>query len=122
MPHQKTLRAFVPIIVAAASAALWARQTATVYFPAKGVWEKREPAALGLSKAKLDEAIAFSVTNEATGSKDLAIETPIQFRNEAPYNNLIGPTQPRTGVNGVVIRHGYVAAEWGDTSRADMTY
>ena len=125
MPHQKTLRALVSLLIAAASAALWAgaeRQTATVHFPAKGIWEKREPAALGLSKAKLDEAIAFSIANEATGNKDLAIETPIQFRNEAPYNNLIGPTQPRTGVNGVVIRHGYVAAEWGDTARADMTY
>jgi CubicO group peptidase (beta-lactamase class C family) len=111
-------------VLLTASAVVWAGapQTVRPYFPAKGVWDKREPAALGLDKAKLDEAIAFSIANEATGNKDLAIETPNQFRNEAPYNNLIGPTQPRTGANGVVIRHGYVAAEWGDTARADMTY
>ena len=48
--------------------------------------------------------------------------TLAQFANEAPYNTLIGPTQVRTGANGVIIRHGYVAAEWGDTGRADMTF
>jgi CubicO group peptidase (beta-lactamase class C family) len=32
------------------------------------------------------------------------------------------PAQERTGINGVIIRHGYVAAEWGDTRRADMTF
>ena len=47
---------------------------------------------------------------------------PAQFANEAPYNTLLGPTQARTGANGVIIRHGYVAAEWGDTARADMTF
>lgn len=53
--------------------------------------------------------------------KDLAAAIPNQFRNEAPYNTLIGPTQPRTGANGLIIRRGSVIAEWGDTDRADMT-
>lgn len=54
--------------------------------------------------------------------KDLAAAIPNQFRNEAPYNTLIGPTQPRTGANGLIIRRGSVIAEWGDTDRADMTF
>jgi CubicO group peptidase (beta-lactamase class C family) len=96
-------------------------QTAT-YFPPAGAWDRQAPAALGLDKAKLDDAIAFAVAHEATSDKDLAKATVQQFSNEAPYNTLIGPTQVRAGANGVIIRHGHVAAAWGDVDRADMTF
>ena len=92
------------------------------YFPARGEWRKQPPPAVGLDKAKLDEAIAFAVARENPNTKDLAAATVEQFRSEAPYNTLIGPTQPRAGSNGVIIRRGSVAAEWGDTARADMTF
>jgi CubicO group peptidase (beta-lactamase class C family) len=92
------------------------------YFPPAGTWEKRDPAAVGMDKAKLDEAIAFAIQNENQNTKDLSVDIPNSFRGEAPYNNLIGPTEPRTGSNGVIIRNGYVVAEWGETGRADMTF
>ncbi len=119
---------FALLIALACSAAAWAAagaQTpapAATYFPPKGAWEARAPASLGLDKAKLDEAVAFAVANQNTRTKDLAVDIPDTFRSEAPYNTVIGPTQERTGMNGLVIRHGYVAAEWGDTTRADMTF
>ena len=94
----------------------------TKYFPAKGSWEKRDPGAVGLDKTKLDEAIAFALANEQTSTKDLAIGIPQQFRAEAPYNTVIGPTKTRAGMSGLVIRRGYVAAEWGDTASVDMTF
>jgi CubicO group peptidase (beta-lactamase class C family) len=92
------------------------------HFPAKGAWETRDPAALGLDKAKIDEAIAAAIKTENPANKDLAIDVPNTFRNEAPYNNLIGPTQVRAGANGVVIYKGYAVASFGDTERADMTF
>ena len=92
------------------------------YFPPKGTWTQRDPATLGMDKAKLDEAIAFAAKNENTRTKDLSVDIPATFRNEAPYNNLIGPTQERAGINGIVIRRGYVVASWGDTDRADMMF
>ena len=73
-------------------------------------------------QSQLDEAIAFAIAHENSETKDLAIAIPNQFRNEAPYNTLIGPTQPRAGANGLIIRRGSVIAEWGDTARADMTF
>ena len=94
----------------------------SAYFPPPGAWPERDPASLGLDKAKLDEAIAFAVANENMRTKDLAADIPATFRSEAPYNTVIGPTRERAGMNGVVIRHGYVAAAWGDTTRADMTF
>jgi len=92
------------------------------YFPARGSWESRPPAELGLDPKKLGAAVQFAIENENQNTKNLAEDILNTFRNEAPYNKLIGPAQERTGINGVIIRHGYVAAEWGDTKRADMTF
>jgi len=123
-PRSIGMAAFLAAVVAATAivAAIPQTTAAKPYFPARGEWRKQAPAAVGLDKAKLDEAIAFAVAQENPGTRDLAAATVEQFRNEAPYNALIGPTQPRGGSNGVIIRHGSVAAEWGDTARADMTF
>jgi len=39
-----------------------------------------------------------------------------------PFNEIIGPIKPRGGASGLIIRHGYIIAEWGDTRRVDMTF
>lgn len=96
--------------------------TTARYFPPKGSWDKRAPSELGFNPAKLESAIQFSVENQNPNTRNLAEDILNTFRNEAPYNKLIGPTQERTGMNGVIIRHGFVAAEWGDTNRVDMTF
>src|SRR4029453_450431 len=108
----------------AATSFVSARQAAgpPAAFPARGEWPKAEPSAVGLDKAKLADAIAFAVANQNRDTQDLAVPIPNGFRSEAPYNALIGPTAPRAKSNGIIIRHGKVAAEWGDTARADMTF
>jgi CubicO group peptidase (beta-lactamase class C family) len=122
-PNMKAQRLVAGSILALASAALLAQRPAPArHFPAAGAWPSRPAAELGLDQAKLDAAIRFSIENQNQNTKNLAEDIVNTFRNEAPYNTLIGPTQERTGMNGVVIRRGYVAAEWGDTDRADMTF
>ena len=133
MPSEP-LRRFALVACVAVVAAGWAMawpdaaaQTPSpplvkTYFPPKGSWAPRDPAAVGMNKAKIDEAIAFATKNENTRTKDLSVDIPNTFRNEAPYNNLIGPTQERAGINGIIIRRGYVVASWGDTDRADMMF
>jgi CubicO group peptidase (beta-lactamase class C family) len=71
---------------------------------------------------KLQAAVQFAIDNENPSTKNLAEDIVNTFRREAPYNTLIGPTQERGGLSGVIIRRGYVAAQWGDTERADMTF
>jgi CubicO group peptidase (beta-lactamase class C family) len=105
-----------------ATASTTAVQVAGVPFPPAGTWPAKDPAILGFDRAKLDAAIAFAVANENQNTKDLTVDILNSFRAEAPYNALIGPTAPRTGSNGVVIRRGAVAASWGDAARADMTF
>lgn len=99
-----------------------AKPTPARPFPPKGAWERREPEALGMDRARLDEAVAFAIAHENRNTKDLAADIRNTFRAEAPYNELIGPTRARTGSNGVIVRRGFVAAAWGDTARADMTF
>src|SRR5471030_262250 len=92
------------------------------YFPPRGAWEHRAPAELGFDAAKLQQAVAFSVANENPSPKDVAEELKGTFGAREPNFKLLGPTQPRAALSGIVIHHGYVAAEWGDVARADMTH
>lgn len=93
----------------------------SIYFPARGVWEKRKPEELGLDSKKLQEAIEFAVANEWTGPKDLEIAVTQAFSVE-PYGGVLGPTKERGDSNGVIVKNGYIVAEWGDTKRVDMTF
>jgi len=92
------------------------------YFPPKGSWEHRTPEQSGMDGAKIQQAIAFSQAHESTGSKDVALDLKRTFGAREPLWKLLGPTQPRGGMTGVIIHHGYVVAEWGDPSRVDMTH
>lgn len=120
--RRRALTLALAVIAATTIVATSAPQPASRYFPPKGKWESRESAALGFDKAKLDEAVAFAIANENPNTKDLAADIVNTFSNEAPYNTLIGPTEPRGGANGVIVRHGRVAATWGGTEQADMTF
>lgn len=92
------------------------------YFPPRGTWEHRAPADAGFDAAKLQAAIAFSVANENPSPKDVAEDLKRTFGAREPNFKILGPTQPRAALSGLVIHHGYVAAEWGDVNRADMTH
>lgn len=99
-----------------------AAQPQSAYFPPRHDWQRQTPAQAGFDPAKLAEAVQFAIANENPSTKDLAVDIPNTFRREAPYNALIGPTAPRAGANGLVIKGGRIVAEWGDTARPDMTF
>jgi CubicO group peptidase (beta-lactamase class C family) len=94
---------------------------AATYFPPAHDWKKDTPASAGMDGAKLDAAIAYAVANENPTSKDIELAHFVDFGRE-PYDALVGPTRPRAALNGLVVRHGVIVAEWGDTTRADMTH
>src|SRR5690606_11524235 len=39
-----------------------------------------------------------------------------------PFGDAIGPFRDRGDPSGMIIRHGYIVAEWGDTRRVDLTF
>ena len=92
------------------------------YFPPRGGWDRKTPAEVGFDPARLAAAVAFAVANENPTSKDVAEDLRGSFGQREPNYQIIGPTQPRAALNGIIVRRGYVAAEWGDTLRTDMTH
>jgi CubicO group peptidase (beta-lactamase class C family) len=98
-----------------------AATAAAMYFPPRGDWRQQTPDAVGMDRAALDQAIAYAVANENPGSKDLAIDRAATFGRE-PFDEAIGPIRPRAALNGLIIRHGSIVAEWGETRRNDMTF
>jgi CubicO group peptidase (beta-lactamase class C family) len=91
------------------------------YFPERFDWQRREPGQLGMDAARLDAAIKLAVASENPATKDLAVDLATTFGRE-PFDTPIGTIAPRGALNGLVIRNGYIAAEWGDTARVDMTF
>jgi CubicO group peptidase (beta-lactamase class C family) len=107
----------------------WAAQAAD-YFPPKGNWATHTPAQEGLDGARLKAAIDYAIASETMAPaglkgkadlRDLRITVPIKYAGE-PFNTPIGPLKPRAPANGIIIRHGYIVAEWGRTHDVDMTF
>lgn len=88
----------------------------SIYYPPAGQWAKKTPAEVGMDAAKIDAAIAFAKTRETNWPKDFSTQEKI-------FGTLLGPIPTsRAGTNGVIIRNGYLVAEFGDTNSADPTY
>jgi len=96
--------------------------TQPAYFPDRGIeWETRDPDKLGMNVAKLNEAVKFAQENEYQGAYDLKIAILEGFSRE-PYHYLAGPTKDRGKPAGVILKNGYIIAQWGDVTRVDMTF
>ena len=93
------------------------------YVPGPGdAWETRAPEDLGMDGAKLQEAVAYALAHETTEiPEDPGAYLRARFAG-IPHQEIVGPTYPRGGVNGIVVKDGYIVAEFGDTDREDMTF
>jgi CubicO group peptidase (beta-lactamase class C family) len=87
------------------------------YVPPQGQWTHKAPGEVGMDAAKLSEAVEFMKAHEAASpTRDFSDQEIVNGR-------LLGsiPTE-RAATNGLIIRHGYIVAEFGDTLRPDPTY
>ncbi len=103
------------------------------YFPPKGDgWTTRTPAQAKLDPVKLKAAIDFAISAElqyppeiakAADIRDLRISVPLKYAAAGePFSSPIGPLKAHAPANGIIIRHGYIVAEWGKTRDVDMTF
>ena len=95
-------------------------QAQNMYFP-EAIWQSKKPEELGMNKNLLDSAIIIAIQNENTVEKDLRIGLLKSYAREPGYR-IIGPTKHRGGPAGVIIKNGYIIAQWGDVDRVDMTF
>ena len=99
-----------------------AADSRAAYFPPPGDgWQRRRPADVGMDSIALAAAVAHARANEIAWLPDMSVQVTRNFPNE-PYPDIIGPVKDRAAQNGIILRHGYIVAEWGDTERVDMTF
>ncbi len=90
-------------------------QSKGTYFPAAGTWQHKAPAEVGMDAAKLGEALEWAKTH---GSKwDYDVD---QVR---VFGKVLGSLPASRAVtNGLILRHGYIVGEFGDTKTNDPVY
>lgn len=69
-----------------------------------------------MDAARLSAAVEFAKANETSKPMDFSDQ-------EGIFGEPLGPLPARRAhTNGVIVRHGYVVAEWGDIEKVDPTY
>ncbi|TWI83085.1 CubicO group peptidase (beta-lactamase class C family) [Lacibacter cauensis] len=112
------LRQFVCIsLFFLAVAVTYAQQS---YFP-DAEWQTKKPQELKMNAATLDSAVALALRSENKVERDLRIANIKSYSREPGYK-IIGPMKERGGPAGLVIKNGYIVAQWGDVNRVDMTF
>src|SRR6185436_2010421 len=88
------------------------------YFPTRDHWETRAPADVGMDAALLTQAIEYAKTRDSSwGKADYMAD---QVRT---FGRPLGKVPPSHGpTNGVIVRDGYIVAEFGDTKVVEPTY
>jgi CubicO group peptidase (beta-lactamase class C family) len=92
----------------------------TLYYP-DTVWQTKTAAQLKLNAALLDSAVRFAIANETKTDYDLRIANLKAYSREPDYR-IMGPMKERGKPAGVIIKNGYIVAQWGDVNRVDMTF
>lgn len=95
---------------------------ANAYFPDAGPgWQRRTPQAAGFNPTQLAAAVAFAIDQESTTPRDLELAHYQSFGRE-PLGDPVGVFATRGDAAGLIIKDGYIVAEWGDPERVDMTF
>ena len=105
---------------AAAAQGPRAQAPSAAYFPERFDWQHKRPDEVGMDAARVAEAVKVSIDRENPAPKDMTLFLKGSFGKE-PFDTLIGPVKDRGGASGLITRHGYVVAEWGEPGRADIT-
>jgi len=92
------------------------------YFPPRHVWETVEPTDAGFDAERLAAAVDFARAAAVTKPADLHQVIYDSFAPREPDFRILGPTAPREGDAGVILRGGRIVTEWGDVERVDMTF
>ncbi len=91
------------------------------YFPTAENWETRAPEQLKFDALKLKEAIDFAAGSESKAPRNLELAHYQTFGRE-PFGEAVGAFKERGAMTGIIIRNGYIVAEWGEPNRVDMTF
>jgi len=102
------------VFVAGIAASVHAQQT-SAYFPPAGSWQRKSPADVGMDSIKLQAAIDFAQAHGSTWDFERD-----QVRT---FGRPLGPLpKQRAATNGIIVRHGYIVASFGNIKANDPVY
>ncbi|ADR21510.1 serine hydrolase [Marivirga tractuosa] len=90
------------------------------YYP-EYEWQRRPAKSVRMDQFLLDSAVSVAARNENSISRDLRIAIIDAFSSEPDFE-ILGKTRERGEPSGLIIKDGYIVAEWGDINRVDMTF
>ena len=90
-------------------------------------WEGVTPASASFDPGKLEAAVALAVASDSPWPRSFYYPDGryvgiVEWNETGPWSEIVGPVLPHGDPAGVILEGGRIVAEWGDTSRADMTF
>jgi len=92
------------------------------YFPDRHDWESIAADQAGFDAGRLQAAVEFAREHAVTEPSDLYQVITDSWSAREPDFRILGPTAPREGDAGMILRGGRIVTEWGDVHRVDMTF
>ncbi|HET6226424.1 MAG TPA: serine hydrolase, partial [Bacteroidia bacterium] len=90
------------------------------YFP-DSTWQTKKPIEVNMNATLLDSVVRFALHNDSKTDYDLRIANLKAYANEPNYR-IAGPMRERGKPAGIILKNGYIVAQWGDVKRVDMTF
>jgi CubicO group peptidase (beta-lactamase class C family) len=109
------------IVAVLGAASLLPAPLSAQYAPGYGSWETRIAEQVGMTASSIAAAVELAMASETRVPRDQELSQSTSFGRE-PMGSGIGPFRVRGGPAGVIVKDGYIVAEWGDTRRVDMTH
>src|SRR5687768_9066352 len=94
----------------------------TTYYPSANAWEHRSLKSMGIDSAALQQAIQYAKDNESKEPRDLKQAHYLSGFGREPFGYAAGPLKERGPATGLIIKNGYIVAEWGEPLRVDQTF
>jgi CubicO group peptidase (beta-lactamase class C family) len=104
----------------AATLACLTLQAQQLYYP-DSTWQSKKASELQMNQSVIDSAVRFALSNEVKIDYDMRIANIKSYTNEPGYK-ILGPMKQRGKPAGLIIKNGYIVAQWGDLNRVDMTF
>jgi len=93
-----------------------------IYYPQPGNWEHRSAQSAGFDSVQLQAAIAYAKEHESKEPRDLKKAHYQSAFGREPFGYPAGPLKERGPATGLIIKNGYIIAEWGEPARVDQTF
>lgn len=97
------------------------KPVADLYYYPGTEWIHKKPEEVGVDAIKLKEAVDFAIAHETKSPRSME-QSHYQTFGKEPFGDAIGPMKDRGAPTGIIIKNGYVIAEWGEPHRPDMTH